>query len=480
MTPEPNALDVIKRIALFLALVTTVATPLSAQRAATTSHSVRGVVFDSVSGVPLVGAKVQIASLDLSSPVFNATTDATGHFRFDDLPSGRFMIGFYHDALTVFGLDAPLRPLELDTAPVVTVDVGVPSGAAIHALRCGVARGTTPTGMLAGLVRDAAQDAPVDGAKVTVEWRAVALDSGNVRMVTQSSETITAADGTYRMCALPADAPLTLRLLAADYRPVAGPVQVPMAGVRRQDLRLAESRVERGGATVAGIVRRESGKPVTSGRVAISALGRDEPFANGRFVIAGIPAGTWLVEFKSVGVEPVSSLVEGTENRSDGKSITMPDQPQSLDAVTVVGATSRDSRVFAELLYQKRYGAATVFLAGSDFLATADRVRDVLRAARGFSPKGDGGYYGRFTPKPVCYLDDNEKKKCSARCDVIRVYLNGERVPEGLAGIDNRVTVREVLGVEAYPDIAFARPEWRYPEGDNACAVVAIWTKAGS
>jgi hypothetical protein len=43
----------------------------------------------------------------------------------------------------------------------------------------------------------------------------------------------------------------------------------------------------------------------------------------------------------------------------------------------------------------------------------------------------------------------------------------------GLAGVDDVIPIRDVLAIEAYPDVAFAPIQWRI---HTACAVVAVWT----
>ena len=156
-------------LALFLAA------PLAAQNPPP-RHVVHGVVFDSVAQAPLAGAVVQIAPRDATGPLYSATTDSSGHFRIADLPAGQFLIGFYHDALTALGLDAPLRAFDLAADTSVTIDLGVPSGAVVHALRCGGDSPTSRDGLLAGFVRNAEDHTALTGATVAVEWRAIALE----------------------------------------------------------------------------------------------------------------------------------------------------------------------------------------------------------------------------------------------------------------------------------------------------------------
>src|SRR4051794_28855439 len=83
--------------------------------AQTPTTRVTGIVYDSIAMAPLNGAVVQLARVDgtATQAVLTATTDATGRFTFTDLAAGNYGIGFQHSALSVLGLDAPLRAFRL-------------------------------------------------------------------------------------------------------------------------------------------------------------------------------------------------------------------------------------------------------------------------------------------------------------------------------------------------------------------------------
>jgi hypothetical protein len=424
-------------------------------------HVVRGVVMDSVSRVPLVGAVVQVTTLGSTARPHGVVTDSSGRFRVGDLSSGEYIIGFYHEALTALGLDAPLRSFAIMTDTAVTVDIGVPSGSTVYALRCSGDAPSLRSGMLAGFVRTAIGDSALTGASVAIGWRALALDSGNFRTISQQAVARVDGDGSYRLCGVPGDAPLTLRVTLPGYRAVGGPIQVPVSGVTRMDFRMVHSAADRGPASVRGRVVRENGLPVPSARATVAALAREVEVRDGVFTLANLPVGTWLVEVRAIGFEPSSAMIDANEHVPLSTTFTLNEHAQALDVVRVIGAPSRMERVLTDLLWRKRFGSGTVFLPGNSFLMGADDVSDVLRAARGFQSRGDGGYYGR------------------ARCNSIRLYMNGAIAPEGLEGIRHRLAMSEVLAVEAYPDIAFAPSEWRIRGGGNACAVVAVWTKSG-
>ena len=454
------------------------AAPLAAQNPASAPrHVVQGVVFDSIARTPLVGAVVHVALRDSTGQPISATTDSTGHFRFDGLPSGRFVIGFYHDALGALGLDAPLRAFDLAADTLVTVDIGIPSGAVVRALRCGGDASASRDGMLAGIVRNSG-DTALAGVTVTVEWRALALDAGNFHTVVQHARTTVAADGTYQLCGLPDDAPLGLRVAGPGYRAIEGQVVVPSAGVARQDVRLADSAEVVGTARVRGRAVHENGKPVATGRAVIAALKRDVPVNNGTFLMTDLPVGTWVVEVRAIGLEPRSTLIDAMEAGSTSTTITLDNRAQQLDAVTVIGTPSRDTKTLDEVLRRQRSSFGTAFLPGSIWLQNAQHPADVLRAARGFTYRSPTEIYGRWVG--------------GSPCAYVAVYLDGAFFPGGFSALDDAVSVREVLAIEAYPDILSAPFQWRInhtidetqltigrrPRKPNKpCAVVAVWTK---
>ena len=76
-------------------------------------HVVQGVVFDSVANRPLADVTVQLAAREGLGAPLTATSDAGGRYRIANVVPGRYVLGFYHDALTTLGLDAPVRSLDV-------------------------------------------------------------------------------------------------------------------------------------------------------------------------------------------------------------------------------------------------------------------------------------------------------------------------------------------------------------------------------
>jgi hypothetical protein len=78
-----------------------------------TERAVHGIVIDSVAGAPLSGATVQVAVVGAAGAPRTATTDVNGFYRVAGLTPGQYVVGFYHEALTALGLDAPMRVVDL-------------------------------------------------------------------------------------------------------------------------------------------------------------------------------------------------------------------------------------------------------------------------------------------------------------------------------------------------------------------------------
>ncbi len=439
---------------------------------------VRGTVFDSTAGRPLRGAAVEVAAVRSAHAPWRTTTDSLGQYRLSGLPTGQYTVGFYHDALTALGLDAVTRTIDLTTDTLVTVNLAIPSSAMVRALRCGQSDDYAQ-GMLVGFVRDAENQAPIAGAKATVHWRAFALDSAHYRVVKEQTTATITDDGMLLACHLPLDAPLDLLVTAPGHRSVEGTViTVPPGGIARVDLLLADSSATSGAAVIRGRVTRESGKAVESGRVVIKALGREVAVRNGEFVASDMPAGTWVVESRVIGVEPQDVLVTATQFSVATANITVSNGPQRLDAVTVIGKPTRDLLVLDDVLRRSRVGMGTTFLPGHPALRSATFVSDVMRDARGFLYQGPNKILGRAHGRN--------------RCENIAVFLNDVRQPEGFVGLDHSAPIKDVLAIETWPDLGLAPVQYRRavpstqgfrssygarPPEEPPCALVLIWTR---
>ncbi len=452
---------------------------LSALPAQQSTSVVQGVVYDSVARAPLAGAIVQVVLIDsaVSAPqrAFTALSDSTGHYRIEGLPSGRFAIGFQHRAVDALGIEVPLRAFA-SSGDSVTMNLAIPEGTAVRKLVCGAEQRLEGEGMLAGYVLDGRGENALKGAAVKARWVELALEKKNYHSVTRAVTAIVDDDGRYHACGITSDDAVRLEVTMAGYRPLTNTVTVERDGTMRQDFRLVAENISTGSNTISGRVLHSDGSIVASGRVAISALSVDVPIDGGTFSIVGLPSGTWLVETTSLGLEPVGTLVDVRDGVIATPRIAMNNRAQMLDAVSVLGRPGGSDKILKAIEARRRYANGTLFMPGNDWLAIARDPADLVRDAAGFryineeKVLASGCGFKDLPTERQATIAMTQKP----RDRVLAIYLDGLRVVGGLPELRTVVTMRDVLAVEAYQDVATAPIEWRTYD---ACAVLAIWTK---
>jgi hypothetical protein len=441
-----------------LLLGTALVTPASAQLPA---HTVSGVVYDSVAGAALPGAIVQVVQLDSVSRFTKKTwwgvADARGHFKIAGIPTGRFAFGFQHDALLALGLESPLRII--DVSSDVALDLAIPRGAVVRAQTCAARDSNARDGMLAGHVLDAATAAPLDSVVLEIRWIEVERSAESTQAYRTVPHRVTAAvdlDGKYFACGLAAGSPVNVSVARHGYRDVHGQITIPGGGAMRRDFHLADSRVDRGTASLAGRVVQADSLPVGSGRLLVPALGVDVPITDGHFTLSGLPAGTWVAEARAIGYAPESATLELVAQTTTSATIVLSPKVQPLDAVTIIGRSPMEMQKLAEILERQRVGFGTIFMPGDERLATAETLGDLAAVAAGFRiGQGDtiegrviGGSRGLARCHPTLYVDG---------------IRNGSMVP-----------MKDVLAVAMYPDLTGVPVQWR---DMRTCGVIAVWTK---
>ena len=449
-------------------------------------HVVRGLVFDSVSRMPLGGAVVQIAlvareqqgTFDESAPrIFTGTADADGRYRIRGLPAGRFAIGFQHEALNALGLETPLRAFELgEDSSSVTVDLAIPDGPAVRAQLCGRETRLPHEGLLTGYIQDARTDGMLPGAVVRARWLEFALERTNYHAVTRTVTAITGPDGRYLACGLTSDEAVVLEVTMPRYRGITKSFLVPSGGAARQDFRLADSGVVRGTASIAGRVVLPDGSAAVTGHVVIDALALEAPINNGDFSLPDLPPGSWPLEARVLGYEPHSVLIDAREQGIAAMTIRLGARSQTLSAITVLGRRGGEAKILSAIAGRRRTSVGSVFLPGDPYLDSSYDPADVARAAPGFRYVSaevllSSGCGFRSPPPNEPTMPGGP---VHARTRTLAVYLDGARVVGGLPELRTAVTMRDVLAIEAYQDISLAPLEWRT---NDACSVLAIWTK---
>jgi hypothetical protein len=167
--------------------------------------------------------------------------------------------------------------------------------------------------------------------------------------------------------------------------------------------------------------------------------------------------------------------VDLREGESTPARLVLADRAQVLDVVAVRGKRGGNDKILSAIEARRSVSIGTVFLPGNQWLESAYDPADVARNATGFRYVSadvllSSGCEFKYPPPDLPVAPGGPPRK---RPRYLAVYLDGMRVMGGLAELRTSVTMRDVLAVEAYPEIASAPLEWRT---NDACSVLAIWT----
>lgn len=461
---------------------------------------VSGFVRDSLSGLPLAGATIQLVpSATPWAAGRTARSDSIGRFRIDSVPGGSYIFGFQHPRLDTLGLDAVTRQLDIPPAlRVIRADLAIPSGRTFVASLCGAQ--SDSSGAVIGRVFNADDSAPIGSGSVLVRWAEMRAGVGGVRRVPVQKVAKFGTDGRYVACGVPTDAPVLLLataaaadssartgtsgeveltfaegnpllhrnlLIALPEPTVAASATTPVTaaatpqGVPPSAAAPTPRRARTGTARLVGRVLSATGTPVNGARVSIIdtdvIVGTD---STGTFRANGLPTGTRGIEVIAIGHAPLRSAVDLRPNRESAITLTVKATVTTLGAVNVTGVKP------------DRAGFSTRRTKGLGFFLDGDAV--VQRGAQSISqaligaPSLHGNGYDRDNPtRPLV----SGRGNCTPTA-----YVDGQRMNDGLAGVDNLLTVRRVGGIEVYANPNEAPPQFHGTDG--SCAVIVVWTKA--
>ena len=305
-------------------------------------------------------------------------------------------------------------------------------------------------GVLEGRIVNANTGVPLDSVAVSVQWVQVTKRRSDIDLLPVSTRAT--MDGAhYRVCGLPLNAPVRVRVISQDYATIDGEIVLPSASGLRRDFRLVPAALKQGTGIVSGRVVRTDGVPLSSGSVAIRGLDRDARIVDGRFTIDGLPAGSWAIEARSLGYTPGGVIIDVSADTVASATIALIERVHLLAGVTVTGMSSEDVRTLNYVLARKRVGFGTFVLPGDRRLMQALDLADVVQTAPGFR-RGKDTIEARTVG--------------SGRC-VPTVYVDGMRNPAYLQ-------IDEVLAVAAFPDMTGVPVEYR---DQRNCAVILVWMK---
>jgi hypothetical protein len=399
-------------------------------------------------------------------------------------------------------MDAVSRTIDVPPfTPVLRADLAIPSGRTFAVSLCGTTRDSV--GAVIGRVFNASTDAPVQEGIVTVRWGEMAIAAGNVGRTMRQTTVKFGADGRYVVCNVPLGAPILVSARAGTGPAATSPgvsseieltfaannplvhrnllIQMKeSAGVATDVIAAAASDTSSGTmpastpppatvarptiartgtARLAGRVVAGDGKPVNGARVHIVDTDVTATTdTSGAFRLIGLPAGTRALEVTAIGFQPVRTGADLRPNRDATMTINVGPRIATLASVDVTAPKDKAG------YYQRRARGLGHFLDGNTI-----EQRGALNISQALLsvPTLRGNGFDRNNPtRPLI----SGRSNCRPTA-----YLDGLQMQDGMAGIDDALTVRRVGAVEVYANPTEAPPQFR---AQGNCAVILVWTRA--
>lgn len=212
--------------------------------------TVAGIVYDSVSGGPLAGARVILPEAGLAE-----RTDEGGSYQLSHLPAGEHRIEVDHSMYRALGLEPPSEEVWTRPDRYYRVTIRLPSRETLLQRTCG--QGAEEGTVVAGRIVRAGSGEPVSRARILLQARSAAAEEttrpGGAKDTTgagaaRTSERLLVWEarsgdgGFYRLCGVPRDAELSVRVMADGHQTYRGSVSTAGAvPFWRHDLTLQPS-----------------------------------------------------------------------------------------------------------------------------------------------------------------------------------------------------------------------------------------------
>ncbi len=440
---------------------------------------VTGTVYDSVANAPLAGADVQLVDLVDRARAYTARTDSLGRFRIDSVRPGHYAAGFFHPALDALGIEPLVRATEIHAGIDNSLALVIPGPVAVMRALCPARGPHDSTGAMAGVVRAADSDAPITGAKVVVSWTELVIDSHGVESQQRRYPVETGDNGEYRICGLPgADTVLASAESRSQHSGVIE-VGIPVSAMIRRDFALGDSStalslspdsgasaevkrqttVLRGAANLSGLVVGPDGKPMSGARIVVWGTGLEATtHSDGRFNLAGLPAGTFSVEARAIGFDPRRVPVDLSSTRAASVQISFTKRVQQLSRVVIMGKRSSRSNDVEDFLRRSRSGMGHYLLGSDDILKNSYSVTQAMRTMPGVNVVPSGRFGNVVLLRGRC---------------VPAVYIDGMEASDGYESLDDLVSTQQIAGIEVYAGLGEVPMQYR----SNGCGVVLVWTK---
>jgi len=454
-----------------------------------TLGALEGTIHERSISRSVLAARVSVRRVEPDSSVgATATPGATGRYRLDSLPPGRYSARVVSATLDSLGVTPPAIDVQIAPGRVVLADFTLPSGTALRDAVCGEGRVGERRAAVAGHAIDADTDGqPLGGSELVAVWMEFPLNRLTRRSVPTRRVTVvkTGRDGEYRICGVPTETLFTLQLrsqgrasavvrliigeddgavardlsLSARTAPTVAALDslARAAAAKGRDAPRDELKIV-GTAELTGIVRSLSGEPFAGAQVRVrDARSSAVTDRAGRFVLRELPAGTQMLVVRHPGYALAELPVELRPGRSVEQAVLLV-RPLALDAVQTI-AMATDLEAFDASRRTNPYGQ---FLtqAQIDKKKHVTETDDLFDDLLGFTALGRGP-----SARVISNMALSNRVACS-EASVIVQGRAGRRI--------NDVRPSQIAGIEAYSDAAFVPGRFA---GQAECGVVVIWLR---
>jgi Carboxypeptidase regulatory-like domain len=426
---------------------------------------IRGVVYDSLLGRSLEGARVAVRGTAL-----RVVTDASGRFRLDSVPSGSVTLAWSHPGLDSAGLSNLSQRVTVEPGRPVTVDLTVPSHATMRRLACRQASTMgRDSGLVLGAVSDAETGERIAGAAVVVTWvTARRGPDGRLEVRRPRLEMLTDSVGHFYGCGVSTDLVATVQAGVDSFTSGVTELLIGPRGVARYDVTLSREDVpgardttgqRRGLATVLGTVRTENGLPRPSAVVQVDdAASMAYADSAGRFILMNQPSGSHMVMARMVGYSVARRRVD-LRNRDTLRVELVMRQVTVLDTLQITARGRVAQNELADIQFRLRNG--------SGYYLTGEQVRERTAMRSVFQGLPSMTIEGRSVYDFTMYT------MVSGRFCPVNLYVDGLRT--------------DIQAIQSYRPSQIIAVEW-YPRGnegparyqtltDTRCGMLLIWTR---
>lgn len=444
------------------------------------STTVSGIVHDSITGGPLADATVQLVSSDDPARFLrNATSDSLGHFVLNDVPLGRYMLGFLHPVLDSLGIEAVPREVNVASYSPVIANLSVPSPLRLRSAICRNTAAGDSVAVIIGTVRNAQDGTPAAKVNVTGEWLEFALNRLGMARRAARRSTTTTDTGWYALCDVPTSG--TVALVATSGSDSTGIVEVLMPAERflRRDLYVGPTRTDSvtitteagnttttskrrihvGNGRLTGTVVTVSGsQPLADAMVGIVNGPQTRTNSRGEFTLTNAPPGTRMLEVRALGYFPVQRHVN-VVNGAQPVRVALSTFKAMLDTVRITA--SRDAFGPDDGGFQRRRRMGL-----GNFITPADIIRFPIQQTSDVF---------RRVPGVRVELDDYGSKFLTIRGCRPGIFINGANMSfMDTDDIDSWVYPSDIKGIEVHSETT-APSEFQV--GLGGCGSIVIWTK---